>query len=88
VTHSLEQAITACGKDDEVFIVGGAELYAQALPLVDTLYITEIQQDVEGDAHFPDFENNAWLEISREKRTQETPQRLEYDFVTYRRDVR
>ncbi len=53
--------------------------------IVDTLYITEIQQDVEGDAHFPEFDKNAWLETSREVRSQETPQPLDYHFVTYRR---
>ncbi|MDP2143476.1 MAG: dihydrofolate reductase [Gallionella sp.] len=85
MAHSLEQAIAACAGDEEVFVVGGAELYAQALPLVDTLYITEIQQDVEGDAHFPAFDRSEWQEASREVRAQETPQPLEYHFVCYRR---
>jgi len=65
--------------------VGGAELYRQALSLVDTLYITEIQQEVEGDAHFPAFDKSVWLEESREARSQVAPQPLEYHFVTYRR---
>jgi len=85
IAHSLEDAMTACTGDEEIFIVGGAELYAQALPLVDTLYITEIQQDVIGDAHFPEFDKKAWREISREIHMQELPQSLEYHFVTYQR---
>ncbi len=85
VAHSLQDAIAACKNDNEVFVVGGAELYALALPFVDTLYITEIQQDVDGDAHFPEFDKNAWRETAREVRSQETPQRLDYHFVTYRR---
>jgi len=85
IAHTLEQAIAACAGDEETFIVGGAELYAQALPLVDTLYITEIRQDVEGDAHFPEFNRAEWQQVSREKRHQETPQPLEFDFVSYRR---
>ncbi len=85
VARSLLDAITTCTGDDEIFIVGGAELYRQALPIVDTLYITEIRQDVEGDAHFPEFDENAWLEISREARSQIIPQSLDYHFVTYRR---
>jgi dihydrofolate reductase len=83
IAHSLNDAITACSGDENVFIVGGAELYRQAISVVDTLYITEIQQDVEGDAHFPEFDKRAWQETSREKRSQETPQPLEYHFVTY-----
>jgi dihydrofolate reductase len=85
VAHSLQQAIAACGGDGEIFIVGGAELYAQALPLADMLYLTEINKEVEGDAHFPDLDKAAWQEVSREQRRQETPQPLQYDFVTYRR---
>jgi dihydrofolate reductase len=65
--------------------VGGAELYAQAMPLMDTLYITEIQKEVEGDAHFPEFKRDEWQEVSREIRNQQEPQPLEYHFVTYRR---
>jgi len=83
VAHSLEQAIAACQADEEIFVVGGAELYAHALPLAHTLYITEILEEVAGDAHFPEFDHAQWRVISRERRRQEAPQPLEYDFVTY-----
>lgn len=85
IVHSLQQAIDACTGDNQPFIVGGAELYAQALPLTKILFITEIQMDVEGDAHFPEFERSEWIEESRERRSQQEPQALEYHFVTYRR---
>jgi dihydrofolate reductase len=87
MAHSLQEAIAAC-EDDEVFIVGGAEIYAQALPLADTLYVTEIQQDVEGDAHFPEFDRAEWKEVARDKRSQSEPQPLEYHFVTYQHKTR
>jgi len=85
VVHSLQEAIAACAGDSEVFIVGGAELYAQALPLVDTLHITEVHMDVDGDAHFPAFDTAEWREVSREPHHQDAPQPLDYAFVTYRR---
>jgi dihydrofolate reductase len=85
IAHSLNEAIAACAGDENVFIVGGAELYRQAISVADMLYITEIQQDVEGDAHFPEFDISAWRETSREVRSQETPQPLEFHFVTYLR---
>jgi dihydrofolate reductase len=85
VAHSLDEAIAACAGDSEFFVVGGAEIYAQALPLADTLYATEIQQEIAGDAHFPEFDKKAWQEVAREKRSQAEPQLLEYHFVTYRR---
>ena len=85
VAHSLSEAMANCVSDPQVFVVGGADIYAQALGLVDTLYITEIQQDVIGDAWFPEFRRSEWLEVSREIHRQETPGPLEYHFVTYRR---
>lgn len=87
VAHSLKEAIAACQGDDEVFIVGGAEIYAQALDLADTLHLTEIQQEIAGDAWFPEFDKWKWHEASREKQRQETPQPLEYHFVTYHRNI-
>jgi dihydrofolate reductase len=85
VVHSLQEAIAACAGDSEVFIVGGADLYAQALPLVDTLHITEVHMDVDGDAHFPAFDTAEWREVSREAHHQDAPQPLDFAFVTYRR---
>ncbi|MBY0575506.1 MAG: dihydrofolate reductase [Gallionellaceae bacterium] len=85
IAHSLQEAIAACADDEKAFVVGGAELYTQALPLVSTLYITEIQQGMAGDAHFPPLSSDEWREVSREVRWQETPQPLEYHFVEYRR---
>ena len=85
IAHSLKAAIAACAGDEEIFIVGGAELYRQAITLVDTLYITEVQQEVEGDAHFPEFDKSAWRETSRVVNSQLTPQPLDFHFVTYRR---
>lgn len=84
IAHSLQEAIDICGADEEIFFVGGAELYAQALPLADRLYLTEIQADVEGDAWFPEYDRAHWREISRDKRLDETSS-LEYHFVVYDR---
>jgi len=86
VAHSLPDALANCASDPQVFVVGGADIYAQALGLADTLYITEIQRDVIGDAWFPEFDRSEWLEASREIHRQETPEPLEYHFVEYRRN--
>ena len=86
MAHSLHDAIAASSGDKEIFIVGGAELYSQALPLADMLYVTEIQQDIDGDAHFPAINKKEWREVAREARSQETPQALDFHFVIYQRD--
>lgn len=82
---SLEAAIAACRNEEDIFVIGGAELYTQALPLVTTLYVTEIQQDVEGDTWFPRFAPEEWYEASCEKYSQQNPEPLQYHFVIYRR---
>ena len=82
--HSLQEAIDVCGADEEIFFVGGAELYAQALPLADRLYLTEIQAEVEGDAWFPDYDRTHWREVSRDRRSDEASG-LDYHFVVYDR---
>jgi len=87
VVHSLDEAIEQCSQDTQTFIVGGAEIYRQALDMVKTMYITEIQQDVLGDAVFPVFSATKWHETSREIHKQIDPQPLEYHFVTYQQDT-
>jgi dihydrofolate reductase len=83
VAHSPEEAIALCGDDPEIFFVGGAELYRQALPLADRLYITEIQAEYAGDAEFPEIDRRLWREASRERQVSQAG--LDYDFVTYLR---
>jgi len=85
IALSLPEAIAACADDSQIFIVGGAEIYTQAMTYADKMYVTEIQQEVEGDAWFPEFDRAAWQETSREVHHQESPQPLEYHFVTYHR---
>lgn len=81
---SLDEAIQLT-KDtaDEVFIIGGAELYRQALPAVQRLYLTEIASDFDGDVFFPPIPANDWTEISRSA-AQNAPG-LEFSFVVYQR---
>ncbi|MEX0818652.1 MAG: dihydrofolate reductase [Pirellulaceae bacterium] len=67
LAHNLNDAIAAAADDDEAFIIGGAEIYQQALPLVDRIYLTEVNVDVSGDARFPEFDRSEWTVIkSRE----------------------
>jgi dihydrofolate reductase len=80
---SVEEAITLCRDDEEMFFVGGANLYGQAMALAQRLYLTEIQQDYKGDAHFPEFDHTLWREMSRESHVSDGG--LGYDFVTYQR---
>jgi dihydrofolate reductase len=80
---SLSEALTHCTADDEVFVIGGADIYRLALPLAQRLQLTEIQRDFAGDAHFPEFDRSAWQETAREHHLAEAG--FTYDFVTYDR---
>jgi len=66
VTHSLTEAVGACADDEEVFIIGGGEIYRDALPIANRLYLTEIDADFVGDAWFPTFDLAEWRESTRE----------------------
>ncbi len=83
VVSGLPEALAAAGGFDIAFVIGGAELYRQALPLADRLLLTEIDRAYEGDAFFPDFDRSTWREASRDARTAESG--LPFAFVTYQR---
>jgi dihydrofolate reductase len=74
----LDSAIKACPVNATVFIIGGAEVYRQALTLADALFLTLVHQSPDGDTKFPDYDRTEWCETSRE----EGPG---YSFVEYRR---
>lgn len=65
--HSLEQALALFDPREEVFIIGGAQIYAQALPLADRLYITRVEKEYEGDTVFPAFETKDWRLVFTER---------------------
>jgi len=80
---SLEEALRLLGTAPQVFVIGGAELYAKALPLADELLLTEIDANFEGDTFFPSFDRAAFEEASRELRVSETG--IPFAFVIYQR---
>ncbi len=66
VVHSLEEAISLFTPADKVFIIGGAEIYAEAMPLSDRLYITRVHKAYEGDTKFPEWSESEWLKVGSE----------------------
>lgn len=82
--HSLPEALSACSDAERVFVIGGAQIYAQALDLADVLWITEVNAEIQGDAHFPDFDANWFREISREHFSADERNEYAFDIVEYR----
>ncbi|WP_127560386.1 dihydrofolate reductase [Saccharospirillum alexandrii] len=91
VVTSLEDALDIARAEsvisdvDEVIVMGGAEIYAQALPHADRLYVTLVHAEVEGDAVFPPIDLDAYQELAREDFNAEGPNPYDYSFVVYER---
>ena len=77
--HTIDEALATHAGED-IVIIGGGEVYRQTMALADTLYITEVNQTVEGDAFFPPIDKTAWHETEREKNEG-------FSFVTYKRII-
>jgi dihydrofolate reductase len=83
VAASLDESIALCADAALAFVIGGAALYAAALPIADALELTEIDAAFEGDTHFPAFERGTWREVRRERHRHADG--LRFDFVRYER---
>lgn len=77
---SLADALKICARSEEVWIIGGAQIYAQAEPLADRIEVTEIAQDFEGDAFAPPL-GSEWIEAAREDHV--SLNGLKFSFITY-----
>ena len=85
IAHSLEEAIRMAGEDEEIFIMGGAQIYREALSVVDRMYITHVECDYEGDTSFPEVDYSQWklVDVVRHERGEEYEH--PFEFRTYDR---
>jgi dihydrofolate reductase len=66
VVHCVEDALAAAAGDDEIFVIGGAELFRETLPIADRLYLTVVDAEPEGDTFMPEFDLDEWQEVQAE----------------------
>ncbi len=91
VVHSLDAAVTLADSlceingIDEAMLIGGAELYAQALPQAQRLYLTQVHASVEGDAYFPAYQQQEWRELGREDYSASGCNPYDYSFIVLER---
>ena len=86
VAHSLSAAVRAAELPGEVFILGGAQIYAEAMPLVSTLHITWIHAEFsDADTFFPEFDLDEWTQVCREDHDADERNPYPYSFVTLQR---
>ena len=78
---SLADALALVATEPKAFVIGGAQIYAEALPFADELALTEIDADLDGDAFFPEWDRSRFTQSSREDHS--SPQGLRYSFIHY-----
>ena len=82
VAASIEDAISLSGSSEQVWVIGGAQIYAQAEPLAQRIEVTEIAEDFQGDAFAPVL-GAQWIEVSRENHVSSNG--LKFSFISYRK---
>lgn len=81
--HSLEEAIRLAGSDEEIFIIGGAQIYAEALNVADRLYITHVDREYDGDTSFPEVDFSRWQLVRSERYERGEEYEYPFEFRTY-----
>lgn len=84
VLHSIDE-INNIEQDKEIFIIGGAGIFKETFHLADRLYITRIEEEFEGDTYFPEFDENNWTIISKEKGIKDEKNPYDFFYIIYER---
>ena len=85
IEAAIQEAARRTGEwGDQTFVIGGGEIYALAMPYLNKIYLTEIHRDFDGDARFPEWPREEFVETERRVRLEPIP----FDFVTYERKAR
>ena len=85
IVHSMLEIKQYIDDENENFVIGGAMIYSLLLPYTNKMYVTEINQDFEGDALFPKINLDEWQAVKREAGVKNEKNNLEYEYVTYER---
>jgi len=87
IFHDIDTALDYCKDQDEIVIMGGAQLYRQTLPRADRIYLTEVHASVRGDTWFPEFNRTQWREMFREDHDADKKNEYPYSFVLLEREL-
>ncbi|MBI4034038.1 MAG: dihydrofolate reductase [Candidatus Brennerbacteria bacterium] len=85
VVHSIDEALSLVKDEEEIFFIGGGDIYRQVLPLAHRLYITRIHKEFPGDTRFPEVDFGEWKEVRREKGTVDEKNPYEHEFLIFER---
>jgi dihydrofolate reductase len=82
VANAVEEALALCMDENEVFIVGGAEIYKLAMPSTDRICLTTVHESYEGDAYFPEIDYTIWKEVASERHEPDEKHAVAFTFST------
>lgn len=85
VVHSIQESFDEAKTANELMVIGGASFYQQALPLADRMYLTLLHHSFQGDAFFPRYDENEWLEIERSDHGADDINPYPYSFIVMER---
>jgi dihydrofolate reductase len=83
--YSIEDALSKCGREEEIFIIGGGSIYRQFMPLADRLYITHVHTKAPADIFFPEIDLSIWEVAEKEEFKNVDSQSVPYTYVVYRK---
>jgi dihydrofolate reductase len=87
VAQSVDEAIRMAEHDSEAFVIGGGEIYAQALPRAERIYLTRVEREVEGDTRFPEWNPAEWQLTFSEPHSADAKNEYDYTFCVYDRNL-
>lgn len=85
VVSSLEKAIEVCPKEEEVFIIGGGEIYKQSIDVADKIELTRVHTEVEADTFFPEIDPKKWKVVFEEQHLKDEKHAFDFTFITYQK---
>ena len=85
VVHSMLQIQQYIESDEEAFVIGGAMIYGLLMPHVTKMYITQINENFEGNIIFPKFDTEKWEVIEREEGIKDENNKFDYEYITYKK---
>ena len=81
----VDAVLAACAEEEDLFVIGGAEIYRLFFPVAHRLILTEVAEEIDGDTHFPDFDDESWHEVERIRHEADEKNLYAYSFVTWER---
>ena len=85
VVNSLDDAVCRTKDENEIFIIGGEQIYKMAMPISTNMHITKVHNNIKGDAFFPAFDENEWNILTQ--KDSETNEGLKFSFIEYEKKV-